>query len=45
MRNLAAAFTLGWLAASAPATAKTPVFCSQGSPEALSPQMVTTTPA
>jgi dipeptide transport system substrate-binding protein len=40
-RIAAAALALAWLAG--PAGAKTLVFCSEGSPEALNPQIITTT--
>ena len=43
IRSLAAAMGLALAAAASAADAKTLVFCSEGSPEALNPQLVTTT--
>ncbi|KMO31591.1 peptide ABC transporter substrate-binding protein [Methylobacterium variabile] len=42
LRGLAAALAAIWLSA-APAAARTLVFCSEGNPESLNPQLVTTT--
>ncbi len=43
MRHLAVALALTIVPAIAPVSAKTLVFCSEGNPEALNPQIVTTT--
>jgi dipeptide transport system substrate-binding protein len=43
MIRLAATAAVTFLALAAPAAAKTLVFCSEGNPEALNPQIVTTT--